>query len=67
MKLSVWLKAQGKTQTAFAEELGSSQSYIAQLCKGDKWPGRQMAERIRDATRGMVSADDFLEPPEAAQ
>ena len=60
MKLAVWLKAQGKTQATLAEELGMSQSYVAELCAGNKWPGRQTAERIRDVTRGMVSADDFM-------
>lgn len=61
MKLASWLKAQQKTQAAFAEELGMSQPYVAQLCAGSKWPSRETVRRIQEVTRGMVSADDFIE------
>lgn len=60
MKLSEWLKAQRKTQVEFANEIGVSQSYVAELCGGSKWPGREIVGRIRDATGGSVSADDFI-------
>jgi predicted transcriptional regulator len=63
MKLRVWMKTQGKTQAALAEELGISQTHVAHLCAGKRWPGRETAERIREATRGMVSADDFMREP----
>ena len=56
MKLAVWLKAEGKTQAAFADELGMSQSYIAELCAGNKWPGRRTAELLRDLV-GDLEAD----------
>lgn len=61
MRLGIWLKQQRVTQMQFAETLGISRNYVSELGAGKKWPSREVAQRIREATRGMVSADDFLD------
>lgn len=61
MKLNEWLRAERKTQEIFASEIGRSQSYIAQLCAGTKWPSKETAQRILTATHGQVTMHDFLQ------
>lgn len=60
-KLARWLETTDTKRNAFAERIGVAPSYVTLLCS-DKapWPGREVASRIRDATGGAVTADDFL-------
>jgi len=59
-KLIEWLKATNTRRNAFAREIGVSPSYVTQLCAGTIWPGRDVIARIRDATGGEVTANDFM-------
>jgi len=61
-KLDDWLRATGTRRNAFAAAIGVTPSYVSQLCAGTLWPGRDIMTRIRTATNGAVSADDFLPP-----
>lgn len=64
-KLGDWLKRTGTKRSAFAESIGVAPSYVTLLCSdAPAWPGRDVAARIREATNGEVSADDFLPPVE---
>jgi len=50
----------------FAKELGITPSYVTRLCKGTPWPGRELARKIGEVTKGYVTANDLcgLTPPE---
>jgi plasmid maintenance system antidote protein VapI len=65
MKLKDWLWTQRLRQTEFAETLGVSNGYMSELCSGQKWPSRDMARRIVEATGGQVSANDFIDSTDA--
>lgn len=60
MKLRDWLAREGMTQSAFAKALDTSQGYVADLCAGTRWPGREIARNIVVATKGQVTPNDFL-------
>lgn len=60
--LDAYLRENKITESAFARELGTSQSHVHRLRTGESWPSRDLAVRIRDATAGQVTADDFLPP-----
>lgn len=53
----------------FAKELGITPSYVTRLCKthNPPWPGRPLARKIGEVTRGFVTANDLcgLEVAEA--
>lgn len=60
-KLGQWLKETRTKRSAFAAEIGVAPSYVTLLCSDSPaWPGRDVATKIREATRGAVTADDFL-------
>ncbi len=66
-KLASWLETSGIKRKDFAERIGVAPSYVTLLCSGAPgWPGRDVATRIRDATGGEVTADDFLPHSEGA-
>ena len=44
----------GISQTAFAERLGVSKSYLSQILSGKREPSRDMIQRIDKATDGRV-------------
>lgn len=62
--LSTYLKANGVTQEAFAEQIGVSQAHIAKIC-GVKKPSLAVALRIERATDGAVPASSWIQ--EAAE
>lgn len=71
MKLTDWLKTHGQSQARFAGSIGTTQSYIAGLCAGNKRPSLRLAQLIAAVTNGEVMPEDFFEaaepqPPEAA-
>lgn len=60
-RLSEWLIETGTRRSDFAKAIGVVPSYVTLLCsERPAWPGRDIAIRIREATGGRVSADDFL-------
>jgi hypothetical protein len=79
MRLESWLAEQQKTPTELANELGVDVSTITRLIpdsgkKQIRRPGWDLIAKIKVATGGKVTADDFMadetlqraEPPEAA-
>lgn len=59
MKLREWLTANGKSQEAFAQDLGTTQARISQIILRGTMDMR-MAIKIEDATEGQVSARELL-------
>jgi 3,4-dihydroxy 2-butanone 4-phosphate synthase/GTP cyclohydrolase II len=62
MQFSTWFAKQqqdGLTQWRFAKEVGVSQGRIAQILGGDV-PSMSLAIRIKEATGGKVTPNDFL-------
>lgn len=68
MTLHEYLAQEGITETVFGRLAGLSQSQVNRLRHGKSWPQRDVAERIKAATGGRVTPDDFLpsREPEAA-
>jgi transcriptional regulator with XRE-family HTH domain len=54
------------TDAAFGEQVGLSQSQISRLRRGEARPSLAAVERIHRATRGKVSARDFMRDGAAA-
>ena len=61
MKLRDWMKKNGVKQDQFAVETGIGQSTLSQFCTGARRPSLKMMGRIREATKGEVTPNDFLE------
>ena len=59
--LARWLRDNGKTQAMFAGSVGTSQSYIAGLCAGDRLPSLRLAQKIAVVTAGQVMPEDFFQ------
>ncbi len=59
MKLADWIKRQKMKRKEFARLVGLSPSYVTELCYGD-WPSKDVAKRIKEATKGKVTPNDFL-------
>lgn len=62
MRLSAFLDLPGQSATDIARQCGVAVSTITRVAKGEKNPSLVLMQAIRDATRGAVSADDFLPP-----
>ena len=64
-RLNDWLLETRTKRTDFAKTIGVVPSYVTLLCSDTPaWPGREIASKIREATAGAVTADDFLPPRE---
>lgn len=60
MRLSDYFSQQdGLTETAFAERIGRSQSQVNRLRRGVSSPDWSTIEKIKAATGGLVTADDW--------
>ena len=66
MKLSEWLHAENLTLVEFAKQVGATHSTVSRWCRGEIFPQTDKLVAIRTATKGAVSADDFMPPTEAA-
>lgn len=62
MKLDAYLRLSKRTATEIARECGVSVPTISRLANGQALPSLELAGRLRDATAGAVTADDFLPP-----
>jgi DNA-binding transcriptional regulator YdaS (Cro superfamily) len=60
MKLADYLDRTRIPRGEFAALIGATGGWVTQLCQGDGWPSRAMAERIAAATNGQVTANDFM-------
>jgi transcriptional regulator with XRE-family HTH domain len=59
--LASYLAASGTSQRAFAEAVGASPSFINEIVRGLKKPGRGLAVRIAKVTQGKIPADAWDE------
>jgi predicted transcriptional regulator len=60
MTLKEYLSEQGLTESAFAELLGISQAAVNRYCNGIRTPQRMKLRAIVKATKGKVTANDFM-------
>lgn len=60
MKLSDYLAAREMKASAFAAILEVEPSTVTRLLRGERSPSLSLIQRIREATEGKVSFDDFL-------
>lgn len=54
MDLRTYLTSTGTSQSAFAERVGISASFLSEILSGPKEPGAEMAQKIEAATDGAV-------------
>lgn len=66
MTLAQYLKAAGKNYDDFASEVGSTSWAVGKWCRGERIPRPEQMARIREATGGAVTADDFYSSSGAA-
>jgi len=63
MKISDWLEAQEISDSDLAERIGVSRQALYRYKAGHRTPRPSIIHRIREATNGAVTADDFLPDP----
>ena len=61
MKLDDFLVAKGVNLTAFADRIGVSQSSLSRYISGATVPTVLVAERIKEASGGLVTYEDWTE------
>lgn len=61
--LDQYLRDTGLTEAAFALQVKTSQAHVNRLRKGG-WPGKALSRRIKAASGGQVTANDFLDAGE---
>lgn len=64
--LDSYLAGQGIANADFARRLGVSEATVSRLRRNKQAPSFALVARIRAATNGAVSADDFL-PAETSE
>ena len=64
MKLAAYLATERVTATALAELIGEGVWQVSKWAHGTRIPSLEQAARIREATKGKVTFDDFLSPPD---
>ena len=52
--LKAWLDEPGRTQKSLAERIGTTQPSLHRYATGERFPERELAQRIHDATEGGV-------------
>lgn len=67
MILADWLKQQNIRRRDFAARIGVSPIMITEYCNGSAWPKRETMIAIARETDGAVTANDFVQAPEAAE
>lgn len=66
MKLSEWLKQNELTATAFAKAAGLDVSTVTRSINGQRRPEWDTLDKIRAATNGEVTPNDFIPDQESA-
>jgi len=61
MKLAEYLAKHGISQQKFARRAGLSKGTVSLLARDMVWVSRDAAQKIAKATRGRVTANDFVE------
>ena len=60
MDLAVYLTAKGVTQASFADRIGVSQATLSRYARRTATPTVTVAERIKAASGGEVTYEDWL-------
>lgn len=60
MKLSDFLSEHQISQADFANRIGATQAAVSRYLDGKRMPRRYHLARIKEATGGSVTADDFV-------
>jgi DNA-binding transcriptional regulator YdaS (Cro superfamily) len=60
MKLAIYLARKGISQKEFAKRAGLSTGTVSLLVRGRVWISREAALAIAQATKGKVTANDFV-------
>lgn len=63
MKIDDYLKASGSTDPEFADRIGVSRQALWRYKSGIRTPRPAILARIREATDGQVTANDFVPLP----
>jgi 3,4-dihydroxy 2-butanone 4-phosphate synthase/GTP cyclohydrolase II len=63
MKLADFLAREGLSQKDFADRTGLSTGTVSLLVRGQVWISRDTAQKISRASKGDVTADDFVRVP----
>lgn len=63
VKLDQWRRAAGLSYSDLGRNLGVSPEAARRYCNERRMPRPAVLQRIRDLTRGAVTANDFLPPP----
>jgi len=61
MKLADYLAREGISQKEFAKRAGLSTATVSLLVRGLVWVSRDAAAKIARASKGKVTADDFVQ------
>tara|TARA_R110000868_G_scaffold936_4_gene7152 strand:- start:1551 stop:1784 length:234 start_codon:yes stop_codon:yes gene_type:complete len=61
MKLGTYLTRMDKTRAQFAAEIGVDLVTVGRYVTGARRPRWEIMARIAEATKGQVTADDFLD------
>ena len=60
MTLDDYLSSKQLSQATFARLVGSTPSTISRVRSGKRFPGRALAKRIHQETKGLVTVQDLL-------
>jgi transcriptional regulator with XRE-family HTH domain len=58
--LKLWREKRGLTLDELAERVGSSKATLSRIESGKQTPSLGLIGRLKEATNGEVTADDFL-------
>lgn len=67
MKLETYINWKKLTDASFGEIAGLSQSQVSRIRRGLSMPSKDALERIKAATKGKVTANDFFHNREPAE
>lgn len=60
MKLSDWMQHKGVDDATMGQMVDANRVTISRIRRGINQPSWELAGRIKDATKGDVTANDFL-------
>ncbi len=61
MQLSEYLIKHNVSRADFADKIGVTQASVSRYAAGERVPRPEHIIKIKEATRGKVKADDFME------
>lgn len=61
-KLADWLRRNNIGDADFASRVGTDRTTISRIRRGKQRPSLDLAGRIAAATKGAITANDFVEP-----